>query len=265
MNESRTCEKNVAAFFDLDGTVLAPPSLEVRFVAHLARGGKLRPSAITKWLAVFLYEALKNLTAPVHFPIRLATLDRNKAHLAGVNQRAAADWAEQHLARVEFFPQALKQIALHRQRGHTIFFLSGTLAPLAQVAASHLAPTLGEIHVAATELESVGDIWTGRIAGEAICGPAKARAMSQLAERFHIDLTQSYAYANSSTDRWMLAAAGHPLAVNPGVALAQLAREYGWPILRWNVDDPISLHRSNFDLTNGPLIPRRGIHGNNSI
>lgn len=265
MNESRTYEKNVAAFFDLDGTVLAPPSLEGRFVAYLARSGKLLPSAITKWLAVFLYEALKNLTAPALFPIRLAALDRNKAHLAGVNQHAAADWAEQHLARVEFFPQALKQIALHRQRGHTIFFLSGTLAPLAQVVASHLAPTLGEIHVAATELEGVGSQWTGRIAGEAVCGPAKAHAMSRLAERLNIDLTQSYAYANSSTDRWMLAAVRHPVAVNPGVALAQLAREYGWPIARWNVDDAVSLHRSNFDLSNGPLIPRRRFHGNNSI
>jgi phosphoserine phosphatase len=124
---------------------------------------------------------------------------------------------------------------------------------------------LGEIHVAATELESVGGLWTGRIAGEAICGPEKARAMSQLVERLHLDLAQSYAYANSSTDRWMLAAVGHPVAVNPGVTLAQLAREYGWPIARWNVDDAISLHRSNLDLTNGPLIPRRRFHGNNSI
>lgn len=277
MTESLFAEKNAAAFFDLDGTVVTQPSLEWRFVAHLARKGKLRASSAGRWLGKFLFEGVKQLSGEVQIPFRLEAIDRNKLYLAGVPDCAARDWSEQSSETIEFFPDALRQIAWHRERGHAIFFISGTLAPLAWAAASQLAVTGQGIFVAATELESVAGHWTGRISGEAICGPAKARAIGRLAARHDLDLSRCYAYANSSMDRWMLAAVGHPVAVNPGIALAQLAHEYGWPIARWYVDRAISFRRGirpantgfiaapNSDMSNESLIPRRRIHGNNSI
>ncbi len=277
MSETFVAEKKVAAFFDLDGTLVTPPSLEWRFVLHLARKRKLHLSSVTKWLGIFLFESFKQLAAPVLLPIRLAALDQNKAHLAGVAESAVAEWAKHHLETVEFFPEALRQISWHRERGHAIYFLSGTLGPFARAVALLLAPHFGEILVSATELETVGGRLTGGIIGDAICGPAKARAMIRLGDRHNLDLTRSFAYGNSSTDRWMLAAAGHPVAINPGVALAQLARQHGWPIARWSADRSIRLRpscaRTGFDLGDSstvcligePFIPRRGIHGNNPI
>ena len=62
----------------------------------------------------------------------------------------------------------------------------------------------------------------------------KARAIEQLAEREGIDLAASYAYSDSESDLPMLEAVGHPVAVNPDAALARIARERGWDVLRFD-------------------------------
>ena len=54
--------------------------------------------------------------------------------------------------------------------------------------------------------------------------------MEEAAERDGIDLAASYAYSDSITDEPMLAAVGHPVAVNPDRALARVAAERGWEV-----------------------------------
>jgi HAD superfamily hydrolase (TIGR01490 family) len=226
----------IAAFFDIDGTLLPGPSLEWRLVAHLARRLVLRPAAIGNWMGVFLAEYSSALWRRNIMPVRLAAVDRNKLYLAGARESILEEWAANHLeslATDEFFPGALAKIAWHRERGHRVFLVSGTLTPLARAIGARLADG-GEIEVVATKLEIAGGILTGNIAGDAICGPAKACAMVRAAARYDLDLTRSYAYGNSSTDRWMLAAAGHAVAVNPCAALVRLARRCGWRIAQWS-------------------------------
>ena len=55
-----------------------------------------------------------------------------------------------------------------------------------------------------------------------------------MAEREDIDLAASWAYSDSESDLPMLRAVGHPVAVNPDAALARVAREEGWEILRFD-------------------------------
>ncbi|HZP15554.1 MAG TPA: HAD-IB family hydrolase, partial [Nocardioides sp.] len=61
--------------------------------------------------------------------------------------------------------------------------------------------------------------------------PTKADAMRELASRQGYDLSASYAYSDSATDEPMLAAVGHPYAVNPDKDLRRIALERDWPIL----------------------------------
>ncbi len=163
----------VAAFFDLDGTVIAPPSLEIRFAAFLARGGELRTAAVFAWLGVFLREELKTPLGRGGKSPRFRAIDENKIYLRGVREETTREWAEENIDAIECYPEALRCIAWHREQGHAIFFVSGTLAPLARVVAASLALDR-EIGIAATELESVAGRWTGCTAGAAICGPGKA-------------------------------------------------------------------------------------------
>jgi HAD superfamily hydrolase (TIGR01490 family) len=228
MNESG----KVAAFFDLDGTVIVPPSLEFRFAAYLARRGDLRCAAIFDWLRVFLEAGMKALAARGGTSARLKALDENKSYLAGVREQAAAEWSKEKATEIECYADALARIAWHREQGHAIFLVSGTLEPLARAVERRIARGC-EIGVVATELQSSLGLWTGFTAGEALCGAAKARAVRDLAARHEIDLAQSYAYGDSLADRWMLAAVGNAIAVNPGARLMWHARRRGWRIARW--------------------------------
>jgi HAD superfamily hydrolase (TIGR01490 family) len=227
----------VAAFFDLDGTLIVPPSLEFRFAAYLARQGELRLAPAFSWLRVFLKEGIKALATRGGASARLKAIDENKRYLTGVRERSAQEWAEKNVSTIEFYADAPGRIAWHREQGHAIFLVSGTIAPLARALAARLAPG-GEIGTAATELQSFAGLWSGCAAGAAVCGVAKARAAGELAARHDLDLARSYAYGDSFADRWMLATVGNATAVNPGARLMWLARRRGWRVARWPRQEP---------------------------
>ncbi len=58
-----------------------------------------------------------------------------------------------------------------------------------------------------------------------------------------MSLKQCYAYADSSADRWLLAAVGQPIAVNPSNDLARLARIHVWPVLNWEGKENLTQRR----------------------
>jgi HAD superfamily phosphoserine phosphatase-like hydrolase len=138
-----------------------------------------------------------------------------------------------------FYPHAVELVARHAKSGHQIVLVTGTLEPLAREAARALQVVLlrggspVQIAVCATRLEEIDGRWTGRIVGEPMFGPAKARAVRQIATERGLDLARCYAYGNSTLDLEMLEAVGHPAAVNPNYKLKHIARKRRWPTLDW--------------------------------
>jgi HAD superfamily hydrolase (TIGR01490 family) len=225
---------NVAAFFDIDRTLVPPPSLEKRFLRYLLWRGVIGWSNFARCAAPLLRETSRTLPGGERAGLEFATA-QCKAYLAGVPTTAMGAWLG-WLARhsIERIPEALRRIDWHARQGHWIFLLSGTLQPLAEVLA-RLIPV--PVRVCATQLECEGGRYTGRVYGEAVCGPAKARAMGRLAAEYSLDLKRSYAYGDSFADRWMLARVANPCVVQAAKGssrrLAWLARRRGWPVLRW--------------------------------
>lgn len=224
--------KCVAAFFDLDGTLVKSPSLERRFVTELRERGAIPTSGYLLWL----------LQTARLVPLGLATMQHgNKMYLRGVRvEEAASAFTRVHAAVPALLRrEGVERVAWHAARGHAIVLVSGTLAPLARHAAMVLGMRLalqglgGSIEVCATELEERDDAWTGRIAGQAMFGEAKAHALRRLAAGRGFDLECCYAYADSASDRPMLEAVGHAVAVNPSRSLARIARHRGWTVLHW--------------------------------
>ncbi len=215
---------NIAAFFDIDGTLLSPPTLERRFLRYLKWRGELRAANWLRWSAEFLRGAARNP--------RSAT-EANKMHLRGVacaNMDAWLAWLRR--SPLTLYPDALARIEWHRASGHRIFLVSGTLQPLAEAIARQLRVfDMGP--VAATRLETSNNKWTGRLLGDHNSGDAKAIAVMRLARQYDLDLSRSYAYADSFTDAEFLECVAFPAAVNPSPRLAQAARARGWPIFRW--------------------------------
>jgi HAD superfamily hydrolase (TIGR01490 family) len=233
----------VAAFFDIDGTLLPWPSLEWRLVRWLISQRAIPIGSSGFWLANAARLAPRGIEMMRH---------ANKLYLRGIN---AAGPVDETLRRVpprrtkqagmtvpRFFPAGIEQIAWHAVQGHAIFLISGTLEVLAREVALALTVLLAirgvaaRIGLGATRLEEIEGRWTGKILGEPIFGEAKARTIRRLAFENKLHLQACYAYANGWSDRWMLEAVGRSVAVNPDKELRQLARVKEWPIFWWRQD-----------------------------
>jgi HAD superfamily phosphoserine phosphatase-like hydrolase len=222
------------AFFDLDNTLLPPRSLEWRFIGYLLERDQISSAHVGGWLARFA----ANFWRDPH-----GATAGNKSYLRGLREALVDEW-EKSLGpefscrdSLVFFDEGVQQVAWHGAQSHRVFLVSGTLAPLARMAARNLSELVSaEIEVCATELEVAPGLlrmWNGRIAGEHVRGGAKSRAVRMLAARHGLDLSRSYAYGDSAGDREMLEAVGHGIAVNPTRHLARVARKRGWKTCVW--------------------------------
>jgi alcohol-forming fatty acyl-CoA reductase len=232
--KSREMVGRVAAFFDLDGTLIARPSLERRFFARLRQWRAIPMRNYFLWLARAAWLAPRGIRM-----MRYA----NKMYLRGVSIRDFQEGQQRQgqpgLAVPRFLPEGVDQVAWHVGQGHAIVLMSGTLAPLAQEMALALVVRLAvrgiaaSVAVCATRLEESDGQWTGRIVGDAMFGEAKGRAVQQMAVDKGFELAHCYAYGDSVADRWMLEAVGRPVAVNPSWRLKTRARRKSWPVLTW--------------------------------
>ncbi|MBW3608149.1 MAG: haloacid dehalogenase-like hydrolase, partial [Actinobacteria bacterium] len=66
-----------------------------------------------------------------------------------------------------------------------------------------------------------------------VAGDARARMLASFARRRNLDLSRSYAYADSISDLPMLEAVGNPVAVNPDRRLTAAAKDRGWRVEHW--------------------------------
>jgi HAD superfamily hydrolase (TIGR01490 family) len=131
----------------------------------------------------------------------------------------------------KIYPEMLAVAHDHQDSGRLIYIVT---------AASHeLAEMLGRVlafdGAIGSQFSEVRDgVYTGRPVGLFVYGAGKARAIEELAAQRGIDLAESYAYSDSASDLPMLRAVGHSVVVNPDSALAAIAREEGWEILRFD-------------------------------
>ena len=214
-----------AAFFDLDKTVIARPSM-------VAFGGPLRRDGLVSRRLL-----LRALWAQVIY-LSLGADERRLARVRDAALRVSKGWEQRRISALVretlaevvdpiVFDEALDLMRMHRDAGRKVFIVSASpeeiVAPLAQY--------LGADEAIATRavLDDEGR-YTGAV--ELYCyGPEKARILADVAQRDGIDLSASYAYSDSATDVPMLAAVGHAVAVNPDRELARVARDAGWDIV----------------------------------
>ena len=65
-------------------------------------------------------------------------------------------------------------------------------------------------------------------------GEARASILANYADEHSLKLSESIAYADSTSDLPMLEAVGYPVCVNPEPKLAAIARKRGWHVEQWN-------------------------------
>ena len=215
----------VAAIFDVDGTLVG--SNVVSYYAWL-RMRELSPIMRPLWLAAFLpkipyYWALDKVSR-THFN-RAFYKNYRGWKPSRARQLGKDSFAGFTLERI--YPGALERLLEHKDAGHRVVLLSGALDFLLEPFEDLVDDVLS------ASLEEEDGVYTGELNGTPVAGDARARMLASFARRRRLDLSRSYAYADSISDLPMMEAVGNPVAVNPDRRLEAAAEERGWKIKHW--------------------------------
>jgi HAD superfamily hydrolase (TIGR01490 family) len=218
-------DPTAAAFFDVDNTVIQGAS-----IFHLARGMHRRKFFTTREIAGAMWKQLYFRVAGVENPehvaeTRAAALSFIAGHtVAELEQLGEEIFDEAMAARIWPGTKALAQI--HLDLGQRVWLVTAAPVEIASI----IARRLGLTGALGTVAEHESGVYTGRLVGDLLHGPAKAEAINALAAREGLDLARCTAYSDSVNDLPMLSLVGTAVAINPDAKLRAHAREQGWRI-----------------------------------
>lgn len=225
-------EHRVAAFFDLDKTIIATSSAYAFGKEFMHNGLISHTEAFQISLAKGTYMVAGHSSEQ---------MDASRDQLTSL----VSGWSVSEVSRITteamhtvvtpvIYSEARELIDFHKAAGHDVIIISASASQLVEP----IAAELGIDQVVATELEVADGRFTGEILFYAK-GDAKAQAIADLAEANHYDLASSFAYSDSATDIPMLEMVGNPVAVNPDRAMKKHALESGWEVRSFK--DPVPL------------------------
>lgn len=232
-----------AAYLDLDKTVLAT-STTFALGTPMHRSGLISTTALARGVVAQLPYLL--LGADEDHTSRL--MDQLAALNAGVERSRLQEVVADAMATAiepAVYAEVLDLIEGHHRAGHDVVIVSASVIEIVEP----IAALVGADRAVATRLETDdGGRFTGRIEHSLLHG-AKVEALEADAAEHGIDLARSWAYSDSISDRPMLEAVGHPVAVNPDRELRRLAEQLDWPVR--DFERPVNLRRPL-----QPTIPR---------
>lgn len=214
-----------AAFFDLDRTLIPGSSLFL-----LARGlyerdmFRVRDLIRFGW-GQFMFQ-LRGEQAKKVNKYRESSLD----FVTGRSRSELIDWGHD-IAEERILPRVYEDIVRvidgHRERGYKTYLVTAAPIELADT----IAAALGMDGAAGTvaEVDDAG-YYTGRLVGDPMHGPVKAKAVAEIAAENDLDLSECAAYSDSINDLPLLESVGFPHAVNPEGELRRIAMREGWPV-----------------------------------
>ena len=219
-------DPQAAAFFDIDNTVVRGAS-----IFYLAMGLARRKFFTTRDVVGFVRDQVRFRLVGAEHEGHMA--DATETALSFVRGHAVSEVVgmgreifDESIA-AKIYPGTLAQARSHLDAGQRVWLVSAAPVELATIIAKRLGLTgaLGTV----SEIER--GVYTGRLIGTPLHGPAKAEAVRALAEREGLDLSRCAAYSDSANDIPMLSLVGDPCAVNPDAQLRKHARALGWRVL----------------------------------
>lgn len=260
-----------AAFFDLDRTLLVGASGAV-YSEAMREAGLVSPAFRGERALFELFNRIGETLPSMALARQAASLAKGRSQ-ADV-RRVAEAVAPKLLALVP--PYARQAIEMHRSSGRLLVMATTTPTDLVEP----LAKALGFDDVVATRYGVRDDgTYDGSIDGRFVWSIGKLESVREWARANDVDLGSSYAYSDSVFDTPLLAAVGHPTAVNPDPRLVIVASARRWPVLHFDVPvgvakipvlnmelqrlllqlaRPEFLPFANFDIDGSDLIPADG-------
>lgn len=214
-----------AAFFDIDNTLVRGASL-----FHLARGLAARKFFTVRDVRRFAWKQAKyRLAGSEDLDDMASAVEAALSFVAGhtvEEVRSLGDEIFDERIERKLYAGTLALARQHLDQGQRVWLVSAAPVEIASI----IAAKLGLTGALGTVSEEVDGVYTGRLVGTPLHGPAKAEAVRALAEREDLDLARCAAYSDSSNDVPMLMLVGHPFAVNPDAKLRRHAKALGWRV-----------------------------------
>src|SRR4051794_581019 len=216
-----------AAFFDLDKTLMEGSSA-FHFARASYQAGQLSRRELASAVRANIRFRLKGSTDEATDLLRTQVY----AAIAGKRVVDLQRLTPQVLAGIlpMLYPQMLEVAYRHQDAGRPAYIVTAASQEIAELLA-HVLVFDGGIGARSEVLDGV---YTGRPDGPFTYREGKAEAIRQIAAERGYDLAESWAYSDSESDLPMLRVVGHPVAVNPDAALARVARDQGWEIMRFD-------------------------------
>jgi HAD superfamily hydrolase (TIGR01490 family) len=212
------------AFFDVDNTVMRGAS-----IFHLARGLYKRNFFSLRDILGFAWQQVSFIARGEN----LEHVDQIQAKALGFvaghsvsELRAVGEEVFDEIMADKIWPGTKALAQMHLDAGQRVWLVTATPVEVAEVISSRLGLTGG----LGTVAEHVDGVYTGRLVGSLLHGPAKVEAVRALAEREGLDLQRCSAYSDSANDIPLLSLVGHPCAVNPDKRLRSYAKAHGWRV-----------------------------------
>jgi HAD superfamily hydrolase (TIGR01490 family) len=218
-------DPTAAAFFDLDNTVIQGASL-FHFAKGLYRRGFFPTKVILKGLWLQAYFRMVGREKAGHIDdVRGVTLGFIAGHTVEELTEIASEVYEESIAE-RIWPGTRALAQMHLDVGQQVWLVTAAPVEVAGI----IAARMGLTGALGTTAEHIDGVYTGRLKGDLLHGPAKAEAIRALAQQHGLDLAHCFAYSDSYNDLPMLSLVGHPCAVNPDGRLLGHAEEQDWQI-----------------------------------
>jgi len=215
---------HAAAFFDLDNTMLQGAS-----VYHLARGLYRRKfftgAEIARKAVDQLRFRLQGETPESVANARSSALSFIAGHRVAEVQILVEEIFDELMAD-KIWPGTKAFAQAHLDAGERVWLVTASPVEVARL----MARRLGLTGALGTIAETRDGVYTGRLVGDILHGPAKAEAVRALAAHEGLHLADCAAYSDSVNDLPMLELVGHPCAINPDSRLRRHAEVAGWRV-----------------------------------
>lgn len=218
-------ENEVAAYFDLDGTLLNASS-EKTLTGVLAKRRPWRiPHATLAWV---LGATFGLLTGKAPYDAL-----RNRGHLSLASWRILEQYSDEiakSVLKAKISKGAWARLEWHRNQGHRLVLVTATVAPMAEA----MARVLGMDAVYGCGPKSRSGWLSGSERGWSVPRrKGKVPVVEKDAEINGHDLSKCYGYGNTLADSWFMRICGHAIAVNPEGPLQKFAEDQEWEIVHW--------------------------------
>lgn len=213
-----------AAIFDVDDSLLDGNAGTI-FTWYLYNQKLMRPEVRSKIPRVIYEYARGRLTEQDMVEVG----SRSQQGLRADELKAHAHACfEKHL-RKRITNGAIRRIRKHLLSGHFVLVASGSPQYIVDEIGVHLRAHLA----VGTRTRIVDGKATDQIVPPVVFKEGKRAAVEAVAERFDLDLAQSWLYSDSIADVPLFETVGNPVVVNPKSPFRAVAAQRGWEVMEW--------------------------------